>query len=250
MRNLDGSAHLYRIDELYRDDHMLVVNKPAGISVHKGWDSDPVNAVKLVRRLAGRYVHPVHRLDRPTSGALVFAFDSQTNGMLQDHFRDKTIRKRYLAIVRGVLHEAVRVDHPVPKKPKGPRVDAVTEVNPLGVVHDRYTLVEAYPETGRLHQIRRHLKHLSHPILCDTRYGDGSENRIARERFGLIRLGLHAADIRFRHPHSGAPLHIVAPPPDDLRVPLERMGFVADAWTSTPASVASDNRRAPDAPPP
>jgi tRNA pseudouridine65 synthase len=230
MTDLASTAHLYRIDELYRDEHMLVVNKPAGIAVHKGWDKDPVNAVKLVRKLAGRYVHPVHRLDRPTSGALVFAFDSETNGMLQDHFREKTIAKRYLALVRGVVREPVHVDHPVPKKPKGPRVDAVTDVRPLKVVHDRYTLVEAYPATGRLHQIRRHLKHLSHPILCDSRYGDGAENRKARERWGLTRLGLHAAEIRFRHPHTGAPMRVLAPPPDDLRVPLERMGFTEADW--------------------
>lgn len=232
MRNLSGSAHLYRIDELYRDEHMLVVNKPAGISVHKGWDNDPVNAVKLVRKLARRYVHPVHRLDRPTSGALVFAFDGETTGLLQDHFRDKTIQKRYLAVVRGVVKEAQRVDHPVPKKLKGERVDAVTDIRPLAVVHDRYTLVEAFPLTGRTHQIRRHLKHLSHPILCDTRYGDGKENKKARETWGLLRLGLHAAEIRFRHPHTGEPLRVVAPPPDDFRVPLERMGFTAEHWSA------------------
>lgn len=230
MMDLSASAHLYRIDELYRDDHMMVVNKPAGISVHKGWDNDPVNAVKLVRKIARRYVHPVHRLDRPTSGALVFAFDGETTGMLQDHFREKTIQKRYLALVRGVIHASVRVDHPVPRKPKGERVDAVTRIHPLKVVHDRYTLVEAFPETGRLHQIRRHLKHLSHPILCDTRYGDGRENKNARERWGLLRLGLHAAEIRLRHPHTGAPMRVIAPPPDDFRVPLERMGFTREDW--------------------
>lgn len=230
MRNLSGSAHLYRIDELYRDEHMLVVNKPAGISVHKGWDNDPINAVKLVRKLAKRYVHPVHRLDRPTSGALVFAFDGATTGMLQDHFRDKTIEKRYLALVRGVVKEAQVIDHPVPKKLKGDRVDAVTRIRPLKVVLDRYTLVEAFPETGRTHQIRRHLKHLSHPILCDTRYGDGKENQKARETWGLLRLGLHAAEIRLKHPHTGEPLRVVAPPPDDFRVPLERMGFLPEDW--------------------
>lgn len=232
MHCLDGSAHLYRIDELYRDDHLLVVNKPSGISVHRGWDGDPVNAVTLVRKIAGRYVHPVHRLDRPTSGALVFAFDGETAGMLQDHFRDKTIQKRYLAVARGIVPDAICVDHPVPKKPKGDRVDAVTHVRRIAVVENRYSLIEACPETGRLHQIRRHLKHLSHPLVGDTRYGDGSINRQARDRFGLLRLALHAYSIRFRHPHDGSLLSIVAPPPDDLRVPLERMGFRRDAWVA------------------
>ena len=228
--NLDGSAHLYRIDELYRDEHLLVVNKPSGISVHKGWDAGPVNTVTLVRRLAGRYVFPVHRLDRPTSGALVFAFDSDTAGMLQDHFRDRTVEKRYLALTRGIVPDVIRIDHPVPKKPKGERVDAVTHVRRLAVVENRYSLIEARPETGRLHQIRRHLKHLSHPLVGDTRYGDGSVNRQFRDRFGLLRLALHAARLEFRHPHDGHLISVVAPPPDDLRVPLERMGLATQAW--------------------
>ena len=224
---LSGQAHLYRIDELYRDDHMVIVNKPAGVSVHKGWDAAPVNLVKLVRNLMKRRVHPVHRLDRPTSGALVFAFDGETAGMLQDHFREKTIEKRYLALVRGVTEEGGVVDHPIPRKPKGERVDAVTHYRRLAVALDRYSLVEARPETGRLHQIRLHMKHLSHPLICDTRYGDGRENDKFRHEFGLWRLALHAASIRFRHPHTGVPVDIQAPLPDDLRVPLERIGFVA-----------------------
>ncbi|MCB9593367.1 MAG: pseudouridylate synthase [Sandaracinaceae bacterium] len=232
MHCLDGSAHLYRLDELYRDDRMLVVNKPSGLSVHKGWDSDPVNAVKLARKLAGQYVHPVHRLDRATSGCLVFAFDGETAGRLQDHFRDKTISKRYLALARGVVPDEIRIDHPVPRKPKGERVDAVTNVRRLGIVEDRYSLIEACPETGRLHQIRRHLKHLSHPLVGDTRYGDGSVNRSCRDRFGLLRLALHAVQIDFRHPHHGTPITIYAPPPDDFRVPLERMGFSTTAWAA------------------
>lgn len=229
MQRLHGSAHLYRIDELYRDEHMLVVNKPSGISVHRGWDGDPINVVRILRKLTNRYVHPVHRLDRPTSGALVFSFDSTTAALLQDHFRDKTIRKRYIALTRGVTPEVIRIDHPVPKKPGGDRVDAVTEVRRLAVIEDRYSLIEAYPETGRLHQIRRHLKHIDHPLVGDTRYGDGSVNRRFREDFGLHRLALHAARITFAHPHTGEELCIVAPPPDDLRVPLERMGFQRSA---------------------
>lgn len=237
---LQGSVHLYRIDELYRDDCMVVVNKPSGISVHRGWDAAPVNAVKLVRQLTKRYVHPIHRLDRPTSGALVFAFDPETAGRLQDHFREKTIQKRYLALVRGVTDEEGVIDHPVPRKLKGAdRVDAVTRFARLGVALDRYSLVEAYPETGRLHQIRRHMKHLSHPLIGDTRYGDGKENRRFRSDFGLLRLALHAAELRFRHPHSGAPLRIEAPPPDDLRVPLERLGFEASDWAVRGASPRS-----------
>ncbi|MFK7988579.1 MAG: RluA family pseudouridine synthase [Sandaracinaceae bacterium] len=233
MDVLSGQAHLYRVDILFRDDSLVVVNKPSGLVVHKGWDHDEVNTMRLVRRITRRRVSPVHRLDRGTSGCLVFAFDGQTAGRLQDHFREKTIEKRYLALTRGVLkQEEGVVDHPVPKKlkKKDDRVDAVTRYRRLGVALDRYSLVEAFPATGRLHQIRRHMKHLSHPLIGDTRYGDGEENRKIRAGYGLLRLGLHAASIKFRHPHSGEPLDIVAPLPDDFRVPLERMGFDPAHW--------------------
>lgn len=224
-QGLSGSAHLYRLDVLYRDDHLMVVNKPSGLAVHRGWAADPVNATVLARWLAKRRVHPVHRLDRGTSGALVFAFSSSVAGRLQQLFQDRRVEKRYVAAVRGVMRYAGLLDHPVPKSEKGPRVDAATDLRRLEATQDRYSLVEAKPHTGRLHQIRRHLKHLSHPILCDTRYGDGKENRKARAEFGLLRMALHAAAIRFDHPESGKTVDVRAPIPDDLRVPLNRYGF-------------------------
>lgn len=199
---------------LYRDDRAVVVDKPSGLSVHRGWDGDAVNALTIVRDLCGRYVFPVHRLDRATSGALVFAFDRETTALLSQR---GAIEKRYRALARGVVPEHVRIDHPIPRKPKGERVDAITTVRRLAVARDRYSWIEAIPETGRLHQIRRHLKHLSHPLMGDTRYGDGRENRKLREEIGLMRLALHAYEVRFLD------LTIVAPIPDDLRIPLERL---------------------------
>ena len=219
------------LDELHRDEHLVVVNKPSGLAVHKGWDASPRNAVKLTRQMTGRFVYPVHRLDRGTSGVLVFAFDSATAALLQDCFTAKMMEKRYLVLVRGVTPEEGLIDYAIPRKPKGDRVDAVTRFVRRGVVLDRYSLVLAVPETGRLHQIRRHLKHLNHPVIGDTRYGDGKENRRFRSEFDLTRLALHAAELRFRHPHGGAQLDFRAPLPDDLRLPLERMGFGPDDWT-------------------
>jgi len=232
MQHPRRSAPLPPFDVLHRDEHVLVVNKPSGISVHRGWDADPVNAVRVVRAMTGRQVHPVHRLDRATSGALVFAFDAATANSMQDHFRQRAIRKRYLALTRGVTPEEVHIDHAVPREPRGDRVDAVTRVRRLAVIEDRYSLVEAHPETGRLHQIRRHLKHINHPVVCDTRYGDGKVNRRFRDDFGLLRLALHAARVTFVHPHTGDDLCVIAPVPDDLAVPLERMGFAANAWAA------------------
>ncbi|MGF1466251.1 MAG: pseudouridine synthase [Sandaracinaceae bacterium] len=229
-QSLAGAAHLYRVDELYRDEWLVVVNKPSGVAVHRGWAADPVNMVKLVRRLVRHWVAPVHRLDRGTSGALVFALDGETAGLLQDLFREQVVAKRYIALARGVTDVDGRIDHPVPRSLDGPRVDAVTSYRRLAVARDRYSLVEAFPKSGRLHQIRRHFKHLSHPLIGDTRYGDGRVNRHLREEAGLLRLALHAAGIRFDHPRTGRPIQIVAPPPDDLRVPLERLGLAAPDW--------------------
>lgn len=225
MQAVYGSAHLYRIDVLHRDQHVVVVNKPSGLAVHRGWAADRVTALSLVRNAMRQHVYPVHRLDRGTSGALVFAFDGTTAGLLQDSFRDESVEKRYVALVRGVTPEHGCIDHPIPRSPKGPRVSAVTSFERLGVALDRYSLVHAWPETGRLHQIRRHMKHISHPLIGDTRYGDGRENKKLRTEYGLLRLALHARSIRFAHPHTGSILEVTAPMPDDLRVPLVRLGF-------------------------
>lgn len=213
------------VEALYRDPHLVVIAKPSGLAVHRGWATDRVTALSLTRDLSGRHVYPVHRLDRGTSGVLVFAFDSATARRLQEALSAPSAEKRYLALTRGITPEAGRIDHPIPRSPKGPRVDAITSFRRLGVALDRYSLVEARPETGRLHQIRRHLKHLNHPLIGDTRYGDGRENRKLRAGYDLTRLALHACAVRFVHPESGAPLEVLAPLPADLRAPFERMGF-------------------------
>jgi tRNA pseudouridine65 synthase len=210
--------------ELYRDETLVAVDKPSGLAVHRGWAADRVTAMSVARDLTGRHVYPVHRLDRGTSGVLVFAFDSETARRLQESLRAQRVHKRYLALVRGVTPIEERIDYPIPRKPNGPRVDAITSYRRLAVALDRYSWIEAFPETGRLHQIRRHLKHVSHPLIGDTTYGDGRENRRLRE-LGLSRLALHAAELRFAHPQSGDAIVVNAPLPDDLRIPLERIGI-------------------------
>lgn len=214
-----------RVEILYRDEHLVVLDKPSGLAVHRGWATDKVTAMTVARAKTRRHVHPVHRLDRGTSGVLVFAFDPETASLLSAQLREHAVEKRYLALVRGVTPEQGRIDHPVPRSPKGPRADAVTAYVRLGVALDRYSLVEVAPETGRLHQIRRHMKHINHPLIGDTRYGDGRENRKLRTEHGLARLALHASSVSFAHPHGGAAISIVAPLPDDLRGPLTHMGF-------------------------
>jgi tRNA pseudouridine65 synthase len=214
-----------RLSVLYQDDELLVVDKPSGLVVHRGWARDGEVVMTLARTLAGRHVYPVHRLDRGTSGVLVLALTAGAARALGEAFEGGRVRKRYLALVRGIPPAAGVIDHPIPRAPGGPRVPAVTRFRRLATF-ERYAWLEAVPETGRLHQIRRHLKHISHPVIGDVRYGKGEHNRLFRTRFGLHRLALHAAEVWLEHPASGAPLAWLAPLPADLAGPLAAMGLV------------------------
>jgi tRNA pseudouridine65 synthase len=214
----------FDLPTLHQDDFLLAVGKPAGLAVHRGAAQDRIFALQIVRDRAGRHVHAVHRLDRATSGVLLFAFNPEIVRRMQERFDAGAVAKRYLALVRGIPPESGVIDHPIPRDVDGPRVPAVTEFRRLAIF-ERYALVEARPRTGRRHQIRRHLKHISHPLIGDVRYGKGEHNRLFRERFGLHRLALHARELAFEHPETGEALRIVAPVPEDLAGPLRVMGI-------------------------
>lgn len=217
---------------LYADDWIAAVSKPGGLAVHRGWDRSRDNAMVRVRDALGRYVWPLHRLDRPASGVLLFGLDRDTARAMHDKFARGDVRKRYLALVRGNAPESGVIDRPLRRTPDGPRVPSVTEYRRVCAI-DRsdleriYSLMEAWPRTGRLHQIRRHFQHISHPLIGDVRYGRGEHNRLFRERFGLQRLFLHACEVTFEHPATGAPLTITAPLADDLRAVLDALGCAA-----------------------
>jgi tRNA pseudouridine65 synthase len=215
---------------LYRDAHLLAAGKPAGLAVHRGAARDRTFALQIVRNQAGRRVHAVHRLDRATSGVLLFALDPETARRMQERFAAGAVEKCYLALVRGIPPEEGVIDHPIPSDLDGPRVPAVTAFRRLATF-ERYALVEARPRTGRRHQIRRHFKHISHPLIGDVRYGKGEHNRLFRERFGLHRLALHALELAFEHPETGEALRIAAPVPEDLAGPLRAMGIgMPEGW--------------------
>jgi tRNA pseudouridine65 synthase len=223
---------------LYRDADLVVASKPAGWLVHRGWARDGEILMTRVRDAIDQWVYPVHRLDRGASGCVVFALSPEAARALGAAFATRAVTKRYLALVRGVPAERGVIDHPIPRQPGGERVLAVTEYERLAVagLHDhaalpsapsslreqgsglgrRYSLVEARPLTGRLHQIRRHLKHIACPLIGDVRYGKGEHNRLFREKHDLHRLALHALAITVPHPATGAPTTVAAPIPDDL----------------------------------
>jgi tRNA pseudouridine65 synthase len=215
------------IDLLWVDAHVVVANKPSGLLVHRGMAADDDVALFRVRDALGEQVHPVHRLDRGTSGCLVFARTRAAAANLSRAFEEGHVDKRYLALVRGVPPAEGVVDHAIPRGEGLSRVPAVTRyalvtASPV----DRCAWVEARPETGRFHQVRRHMKHLGHPLIGDVNYGSGTINRHYRATYDLHRLALHASFVAFDHPEMGHRVEVRAPVPDDLLVPLRRLRLV------------------------
>ena len=206
---------------LRRDERFVAVDKPAGTIVHRGWADDDDPLLQQVRDLVGRLVYPIHRLDRGASGVVLFALDREAAGALGAAFASgEQVEKRYVAITRGHPPEHAVIDHAIPRAPGEERVDAVTEIW-RRETFGRYALVEAAPRTGRLHQIRRHLKHLSCPLVGDVRYGKGLHNRIWRDQHGLHRLALHASRLAFPHPATGEVIVVEAPLAIDLARAIE-----------------------------
>lgn len=220
------------LDILYQDDVLIAINKPAGMLVHRSWldKHETVFAMQTLRDQIGQHVFPIHRLDRPTSGVLLFALNSDVARLMSEQFEQHTIKKHYLAIVRGYLVGEGRIDYPLKVQldkiadkyasEKAPQ-EAVTDYAALATVEmpypagkfqtARYSLVQLFPQTGRKHQLRRHLKHLFHPIIGDTNYGDLHQNRALTSHTGCDRLFLHAVGLAFNHPLSGEDIHIHAP---------------------------------------
>ena len=214
------------VDVLYADAHLVIINKPSGLLVHRGWGDDADVAMTRVRDALGARVNPVHRLDRGTSGALLFARTPEATRAMGELFRHGAVRKTYLALVRGTPPSEGVIDSPVPQGDDGPRVPAETRYRLLAVSPvERCALVEANPQTGRLHQIRRHLKHINHPLIGDVHYGHGDLNRHYRAQYQLHRLALHAETLSFVHPMTGVALAVRAPMPPDLAGPLAALGF-------------------------
>lgn len=218
---------------LYYDDYLLAVHKPAGLLVHRS----PVDrhetefALQYARALnGGEHVYPVHRLDRPTSGVLLFARDRDTARRLGKAMMAGEMTKTYQAVVRGWVPEAGVIDHPLREEPEDrrrkheeqPIRDALTRYRRLATTElpvaierypsSRYSLVELSPATGRKHQLRRHMKHISHPIIGDANHGRGRHNRYFAERFGEGRLMLAATRLELIHPVTGEALVLEADP--------------------------------------
>ena len=240
---------------LYRDEHLIAIDKPAGLLVHRSEIDrrETRFAIQLLRDQIGQHVYPVHRLDRGTSGVLLFALDSATARILNDDFAARQPAKTYLAVVRGHPADTGDIDHAITRQPdEREYVHGNAQLNaqpaytryrtlarctlPFAVdryPQSRYALVELHPETGRRHQLRRHLKHINHPIIGDATHGKGVHNRFFQSQFNVGRMLLHAAELQITHPYSREALTLTAPLTDDFARLMHALDWAAalpEAW--------------------
>lgn len=233
---------------IYRDEHFIAINKPSGLLVHRSF-VDPHEtqfAMQLLRDQIGQHVFPVHRLDRPTSGVLLFALSADAARAIGPEFSEHRIEKTYIALVRGYLTSEINLDYPLTeeqddytdKKAKAAEPKpAVTNFFPLATIDvlysvdkyptTRYSLVKCQPKTGRKHQIRRHLKHLNHPIIGDAKHGKGIHNRFFAEKFGGNRLMLACTEMKFTQPFTCEQIQLCAPLDECFFRVLEQFNWVS-----------------------
>ena len=225
------------IEILYQDEHFVAVNKRSGLVVHPTKLAPSAEAVlPSLRKQLGRYVYPVHRIDRGTSGIVLFALDSDAASRMGQLMQSRGVDKQYLALVRGYVEDEGRIDHAIEdSSKKNGKLESVTDYwcdrrveIPYAVGRyekSRYSLLIARPLTGRRHRIRKHLAHLSHPVIGDTTYGDGDHNNLYRKAFRCGRLLLMATSLAFDHPYSGERIQIAGPIPKTIERLFERFGW-------------------------
>lgn len=224
------------LEIIYEDDHLIAINKPHGLLVHQSPIARDATefALQMLRDQVGRHVSPVHRLDRKTSGILLFAFDKYTEIAMHQQFMNTQTIKKYLAILRGFAPESMDIDYPLAKE-NGTMQDAFTsfktlqhaEVNvPFGKhATSRYSLVEATPKTGRMHQLRRHFSHILHPIIGDRTHGCNKQNKFFLERWNMSTMLLHASELTFTHPVTSESIHLKAALHDEFKRVMDFMNI-------------------------
>lgn len=232
---------------LYQDEHIVVIDKPAGLLIHRSEiDRHEIRfAIQILRDQIGQRVWAAHRLDRGTSGVLLFGLSAETATLLGKQFEAGTVKKRYWAVVRGHPPTAGSIDHALtrqrdPYEFRGAKSStepqqALTHYRKLAEIElpvavdrypsSRYALMELEPITGRRHQLRRHMKHIAHPIIGDATHGKGNHNRYFAEHFDCRRLLLACTELSFDHPISGQRIEIKRPVSGEFAATLARFGW-------------------------
>lgn len=209
------------LEIIYRDEHLIAINKPHGLLVHRSPIAADASefALQMLRDQISMKVNPVHRIDRKTGGILLFAFNKEVEIAMQKAFMENRVSKKYLAIVRGHTPDTEDIDYPL-RKENGTLQDAFTTYTTLKRAEldialgkhptSRYSLVEAVPATGRMHQLRKHLSHIFHPIIGDRTHGCNKQNKLFLEQWEMTTMLLHASELSFTHPVTGADVKIDA----------------------------------------
>jgi tRNA pseudouridine65 synthase len=230
------------LEIIYQDEYLVAINKPHGLLVHRSPIATNADtfAVQELRNQLDRHVYPVHRLDRKTSGVLLFALDTNTHRQMQQAFAERKVSKDYLAIVRGYTEDSDTIDYALTND-KGKVQEAVTHYRtlerteiplPFGK-HDtsRYSLVAVKPATGRMHQIRKHFAHILHPIIGDRPHGCNKQNRLFKEKWNMMTMMLHARALSFHHPVSQKKITLEAEIHPEFSRTLELLSFKPGART-------------------
>ena len=225
------------LEIIYEDENLIAINKPHGLLVHQSSIARDATefALQMLRDQVGKHVSPVHRLDRKTSGILLFALDKSAEIAMHQQFMNIQTDKKYLAILRGFAPDSMDIDYPLAKE-NGTMQDALTsfrtlqraEVNiPFGKhATSRYSLVEATPKTGRMHQLRRHFSHILHPIIGDRTHGCNKQNKFFLEQWNMSTMLLHASELSFTHPVTSERIHLKAQLHDEFKRVLEFMKII------------------------
>ncbi|TWR26948.1 pseudouridylate synthase [Mucilaginibacter achroorhodeus] len=227
------------LEIIYRDEHLIAINKPHGLLVHRSSIAADVSefAIQLLRDQIGQKVYPAHRIDRKTAGVLLFALDKESEIAMQQAFMENRVKKQYLAIVRGFTPDEETIDYPL-RKENGALQDALTKYKtleqaeldiPLGKhPTSRYSLVLAEPETGRMHQLRKHFAHVFHPIIGDRTHGCNKQNKMFKDKWEMETMLLHAKQLRFAHPVSCQEIIISAKLQLEFQSVMQLMGWAYD----------------------
>ena len=202
---------------IFEDEYLLIINKPSNLLVHHSYYARNIEEDSLVELLSlqGIKAYPVHRLDRKTSGLILFAKQKEEVSIFQALFDNRQIEKKYLALLRGFTPAEGVIDSPV-KNERGNYKDAETHFRSLKQIElqipvepyetSRYSIVEFTPKTGRMHQLRIHANKISHPIIGDPKHGNRHHNHMFIDRFGVDNLFLHAHSLQFTHPFTSKEL--------------------------------------------
>lgn len=222
------------LEIIYQDENLIAINKPHGLLVHQSSIARDATefALQLLRDQVGKHVSPVHRLDRKTSGILLFAFDKESEIAMHQQFMNAETDKKYLAILRGFTPDQMEIDYPLAKE-NGTMQEALTSFRTIQRADvavafgkhptSRYSLVEATPKTGRMHQLRRHFSHILHPIIGDRTHGCNKQNKFFKEQWDMTTMLLHASELTFFHPATKEKIHLKAGLHDEFKRVMDFM---------------------------